>query len=368
MQAITDLETLLNLNSKAIIYKCIAGSRAYGTAHAASDEDIRGIFLLPRNDYLSIIEPINMVSDARGDIVYYSLQRFIQLAANANPNIIELLFMPSDCVQLIHPVMEMMISDRNLFITKQVYDSHVGYAIAQIKKARGQNKWINNPQPRTPPKREDFCWVVLKEGSQNNNYPFRPISLENSSIDLTQCHVSSVEHCPNVYRLYFIGKEARGVFLNGAIACQSISKDEELTKCIGLLIFNKPGYESSLKDYHHYWEWKNNRNEHRWVSQEKKQLDYDSKNMMHMFRLLLSSENILQKGFPIVRFDGENLQFLRNILQGKFQYNDLIQLANEKLDCLSELKLSSSLPEIADSKKLDVLLTNMTIAWESQHE
>ena len=36
-------------------------------------------------------------------------------------------------------------------------------------------------------------------------------------------------------------------------------------------------------------------------------MDYDAKNMMHLVRLLLSGENIVKTGEPIVRFDGERL-------------------------------------------------------------
>lgn len=366
MKNITDLESLLTHNSEAIIYRCIAGSRAYGTAHADSDEDIRGIFILPRDHYLSITEPISMVSDERGDIVYYSLHRFIQLASNANPNIIELLFMPSDCIQLMTPIMQTLYNARDLFITKQAYESHVGYALAQIKKATGQNKWINNPQPRTPPKREGYCWIILRENNQDNNYPFRPVCLEKTGINLSQCHVASLEHCPNVYRLYFIGENAKGVFRNGMITCESITKHDENKNCIGLLIFNKSGYESSLKDHHNYWEWQKNRNKQRWLIQEKGYLDYDAKNMMHMFRLLLSGENILRKGSPIVRFEGENLQFLRDILKGKFQYNELTFLADEKIKQLSKLNQDSSLPENSDLEKLNSLLYQLTESWENR--
>jgi len=366
MKNITDLDSLLTHNPDAIIYSCIAGSRAYGTAHAHSDEDIRGIFILPRDHYLSIAEPITMTSDERGDIVYYSLHRFIQLASNANPNIIELLFMPSDCVQLKTPIMEALLNVRDLFITKQAYESHVGYALAQIKKARGQNKWINNPQPRIQPKREDYCWIVLRENCQDNDFPFRPVSLQKTGINLSQCHVASLEHCPNVYRLYLVGEKAKGVFRNGMITCESIAKNDENKNCIGLLIFNKSGYECSLKDYHNYWEWQKNRNEQRWIIQEKGYLDYDAKNMMHMFRLLLSGENILCEGSPIVRFEGENLQFLRDILKGKFQYNELIVLANEKIDHLLKLNQNSSLPENSDLKKLNALLYQLTESWENR--
>jgi predicted nucleotidyltransferase len=42
-----DLDQLQNLQRKRILFDCVSGSRAYGTAHADSDTDIRGIFAQP---------------------------------------------------------------------------------------------------------------------------------------------------------------------------------------------------------------------------------------------------------------------------------------------------------------------------------
>src|SRR5450755_5104584 len=43
--------------------------------------------------------------------------------------------------------MEQLILARSTFVTRQCGDTHIGYAMSQIKKARGQNEWINNPKP-----------------------------------------------------------------------------------------------------------------------------------------------------------------------------------------------------------------------------
>jgi uncharacterized protein len=83
------------------------------------------------------------LSEAWGDTVFYSLWRFVELAAQANPNLIELLFMPEDCIVGIHRAFEAVLDARHLFVTRAAYDSHIGYAQAQLRKARGQNKWIN---------------------------------------------------------------------------------------------------------------------------------------------------------------------------------------------------------------------------------
>ena len=54
--AINDLNALLELPHH-ILFEAVSGSRAYGTAHAESDEDIRGIYALPQSSYLSLVQP-----------------------------------------------------------------------------------------------------------------------------------------------------------------------------------------------------------------------------------------------------------------------------------------------------------------------
>src|SRR5262245_34180692 len=85
--------------TSAILFECIAGSRAYGTSVTGSDVDIRGIFAVPAGAYLDLDVPASQVGDDRGNVVYYSLRRVIDLLSQANPNILELLFMPDDCIR-----------------------------------------------------------------------------------------------------------------------------------------------------------------------------------------------------------------------------------------------------------------------------
>src|SRR5438094_10259666 len=82
-----------------ILFDCIAGSRAYGTSVSSSDEDIRGVFAVPATAYLDLQPPRDQLSDERGNVVYYSIRRVIELLMAANPNILELLFIPYDSVR-----------------------------------------------------------------------------------------------------------------------------------------------------------------------------------------------------------------------------------------------------------------------------
>ncbi len=66
----------------------------------------------------------------------------------------------------------------SLFVTRQCGDTHIGYAISQIKKARGQNKRVNNPKPPETPRKKDFCFVIAKDNLiASGSPPCRPVSL-----------------------------------------------------------------------------------------------------------------------------------------------------------------------------------------------
>jgi len=134
------LDELRTAGASSVLFECVAGSRAYGTATATSDEDIRGIFAVPAASYIDLVRPPDQTSDERGNVVYYSLRKVVELLAQANPNALELLFMPEECVLKSSPEMQLLVAHRDLFISKQCADTHAGYAMSQIRKAKGQNK------------------------------------------------------------------------------------------------------------------------------------------------------------------------------------------------------------------------------------
>lgn len=358
------LEQLLS-DRRSILFESVVGSHAYGTALPHSDLDVKGIFAVPARAHLTLAGAPEQLGDAKGDLVYYSLARFLELALNANPNIIELLFMPEDCVRHRSAAFDLLEANRSLFVTKQAYESHVGYADAQIKKARGQNKWINNPQPEQAPGLEDFCWFVPSPSDKDVSLPYRPRRVGEAGIDLNECHAAALEHAHSMYRLYRYGAGARGVFRGGKVVCESIPIEDERARCIGLLCVNDQAFERAVRDHRNYWDWRRNRNEARWLTQESGSIDYDAKNMMHTFRLLLSGESILRRGAPIVRFEGAPLAFLMEIRAGRFRYDDLIEQAEAKVQALKEIRDRCDLPESPALGKAEELLQEATAIWEA---
>ncbi len=354
--------TLQNDTTERVIFRGIWGSHAFGTATPDSDIDTLGVYLLETETYLSLLESPPQVSDAHNDNRFYSLRNFLELAANANPNILDMLFLPDDCILLTSPYWRMIQEKRSIFFTKKVCQTYCDYAMGQIKKARGCNKRVHNPQPEEPPAPEDFCFILTTSPS---GMPMRPVPLRETGIRLENCHAAALENCDELYRLYDYGKNAHGVFRNGMLVCESIPKEDETTCFIGLMVFNKNAFEQAKSKHRQYWEWRRTRNEARWRSQEAGLLDYDAKNLMHTFRLLYSALNILENGVPIVRFNGDKLQELRDIRTGRFGYDELVSKAEALSGKLAILRETSHLPEAADIHQIDTLLLDITRKWQT---
>jgi hypothetical protein len=349
-----NLEELLNSNK--IIFECVAGSYCYGTNTPQSDLDIRGCFLNSNKDVFSLFPAPIQVSDSKNDTTYYELRRFIQLALDNNPSILEYLFVPEDCIRIMKPEWKIFVDHRHLFISKKAKHTFVGYAYAQLKRAKGENKWIwqaKDGKFDKKPTLEDFCWFVAK----NSEWKPQPIRDAFHDISLPKCKVSCFEHVAYSYRLYgpYENDPTAGVFSGGKPLPKSISKEEEVEKLLGMLIVNHDAYEKALKDWQNYQTWLKERNEARWTSQEKGEMDYDSKNLSHTVRLLLSGINILKNGEPLVRLSGNDLKLVKEVREGKYTYNEILDIASSYESELNRVYETTLIRSEPDRKEINEL-------------
>jgi predicted nucleotidyltransferase len=348
-----------------IIYKVLTGSRQYGTYISTSDFDYRGIFILPLNKRISLKQSLCEVGQEKPvDIKYYEVEKFMQLAKDCNPSLIEFLFAPKDCIEICTPLMQKLFDNRHLFISKKAYHTFTGYSHSQIIKCRGQNKMVNHPEMSIKPKKEDFCWITPHisryESEPNCLMPSRPMPLKKAedlfNIRLNEYHCSALEHVSNTYRLYYYGKDSKGIFRgDDMLVCENIPIEDEIPKYYGLLVYNKQEFEKALNEHRKYNDWIKNRNDARWIDQEKGLLSYDSKNLSHCMRLLISGENILKHGEPIVRFEGEQLQLLKDIRAGKYKYEVIMEMVDKRMKELESLYETSTIPHSPDIDKIDEL-------------
>ena len=346
-----DLQSLESLDCPSVIFRGIVGSRAYGTQNANSDTDVRGVFVVPASEYVRLASPPRQVSDPRNDRTYYSLLRFCELMTEANPTTLEMLFLPEDCILKATPAYALLCANREMFVTQKAVESHLGYAMSQIRKAKGANKRVWNPWPEEPPSAEDYCLVLADAKG-------RPESVRGAGIDLSTCRMSRLGGCSasGVFALYDCGAPTGGVF-HGGMLIESAEPELATARRIGVLVYNEQAFNSAKRQHREYWEWRRNRNESRWVAQERGEMDYDAKNMMHLMRLLMSAENIVRCGAPLVRFDGARLETLLSIRRGEWTFADIMALVEEKKSVIESQK--KTLPVECDRAEVDALIASV---------
>lgn len=330
-----------------LLYKVIAGSRAYGLELPISDTDIRGIYLQP-NEYRLGNGYLEQVNDKKNDIVFYELNRFINLLANNNPNIIENLFVPKDKILIFDDRIKPLYENRDKFLTKKIKYTFGGYAISQIKKARGLNKKIVNPIDKERKTLLDFCYILSPIGTIPLNQWL--CTQRDNGYKQERYGVVKVNNARDVYYIYYdktgdIGY--RGILKNktsNELRMSSIPKTETLKN--NVMIYNKDGYQSYCKDYKEYWEWVKKRNPHRYNDNTSHNQNYDGKNMMHCLRMLdMAIEIAKGEGVNLVRPDRD---WLLSVRKGKVSYNEIMELIENKKNKMDKSFEKSNLPEKVD--------------------
>jgi hypothetical protein len=148
------------------------------------------------------------------------------------------------------------------------------------------------------------------------------------------------------------------------LACESIPKEDETTRFAGSLLHNDQAWKQALLEHQNYWAWRRDRNEARWQQQERGELDFDAKNMMHTIRLLLSGRSIMESGQPLVRFAGDQLSLLMSIREGRRSFDEIMTLAEALLADCERLKAGSDMPDVCDTTRATALLRDLTAQWE----
>jgi len=284
------------------IFECITGSRLYGTETPESDIDYRGVCIPPLN---VLLDPFNNFDQKDSgfkeeDRTIYNLKKFMKLCADNNPNIIELLFIPKDKMLVCTKEWEYILTHKNLFISKKSKFTFSGYAFSQLKLIERHRKWFLNP-PKNKPDRKDF------------GLPHNPI--------VSLAWIKAVKDT-----LSF-----------------DLLKDEYKEQ-----IEKEKSYIASKTAWDNYLMWDKNRNPKRKPLEEK--FGYDTKHASHLVRLMTEGEELLTTGkitFPLV-----NAEEILSIKNGKYSYDEIIEMADNFDKKFNELYNTSQLPHSANKKAL----------------
>lgn len=323
------------------------GSHAYGTNIATSDLDLRGIAIAPREYYTGFLKTFNQANQSEPDLTIFELKKFMALAAECNPNVLELLYTdPSDHL-IMTPLAERLIEKRDSFLSRKVVHTFSGYATSQLRRINLHYRYLTKGEP-VPPTREEFGLP------ERTVIPADQLAAANAAIrkQIDTWNWHDLEELEPALRQSVKDEFFRRLTeltawswdqMDGKVWEAAAVKLGFNTNFIELLDLERR-YSARLKEYQNFKEWEKNRNPARAELEAK--FGYDTKHALHLVRLLRMCREILVEG--VVRVRRPDAAELLEIRAGAWSYHQLIEWAEKQDAELKELAKTSKLPQSAD--------------------
>lgn len=351
-------------------FVALAGSWAYGTNTPESDVDIRGFCVPPERYRLGFLHTFEQcdspqemevfrpslpdrVSDISGPIdgVIYDVRKFIKLAAEANPSILETLFVDEVDVIRSSWAGRAIRQSRHSFLSKRVVHTFRGYAVGQIHRIERHRRYLLKPVERKP-LRSDFGL-----SDHRREIPADQLGVAQAAVkSLIDSWEIDFGEAPRATVLAIQEKMAKVMtdwkVDKTAVAGQLLGYDTNFLQ----LLAKESAYKGAHNDWVAYQEWKSGRNEKRRALEA--QFGYDTKHAMQLVRLLQACREILETGDYRVR--RPNYAELLAIRNGAWSYDRLLEFANHEEQDLLNVAERSPLPKRPDLTSLDALCVEVT--------
>jgi predicted nucleotidyltransferase len=304
------------------------GSKLYGTNMPDSDDDFSGVFIAPKEFYLGLssveqidCSTISRRSDGKNDsdaidFTMYEIRKFIKLALDNNPNVLEQLFVPRDKIVFADEFGKKLLKNAWLFPWKGLKQKFLGYAFSQRHKMMI--------------KTDNYTWLI-----KFNDWIDEHIVESNSGKEIM----------PGQFLSSILLAELRLFGLPGIkfhehhaqIGDLNISLTDKLSKVRNKvkLRLSKVGNREEL--YTKY--------------------GYDVKFGMHLVRLMLEGKELLLTGkleYPL-----KERELLKDIRNGKWCRTDIIQYSEQLESEIEALVIDSDLPHKPQYDKIEKLLIEM---------
>lgn len=331
-----DTQQLMKEN---LIVKHYAGSLAYGTSLPTSDVDFRGIFVAHPINIRTPFFPVREVSDVEEeDTKIYELCQFMKLAVDCNPNVIESLWIDRSDITFTTPAYELLRDAAPSLLSSKIAFTTSGYALSQLKRIKGHNKWIQKPQPEAAPQQVDYISLV---------HNFTGAKAFKLSLRDFERHHRLVPFSGDTYGLYSCEGYSPYNPTTGNLNIEYEGDSHELGTPLFIIKFNREAYMRAKETWSQYWTWKKNRNVARSELEEKH--GYDTKHAMHLVRLLRMGAEALETGvLNVKRPDAEELLAIRN---GAWTYEEVVEYAEHMDNYVREVLYPNTvLPKKPDIK------------------
>jgi hypothetical protein len=345
-----------------------------------SDYDIRGVCIPPIN-YFFGLERFDQVESKNNkqvidwvdipnkgwltdiDLVIFNIHKFVRLAAEGNPNIIELLFSDPDVHLRTSGWFEELRKNKDLFLSRKLHHRFGGYAAHQLNRIKNHKRWIDNPPQE--PNRKDFKLPtkgrVLPKDQLHAVY-----KLIEKEIDSWRVDETDLPEDLRIQLKWEVKNYIQHIFeqLGVELGYFSLKEVEERAAIANLhfdsnfaeYVMEEKRYAAAVANWKSYNSWVKNRHPKR--AELEKKWGYDSKHASHLVRLLNMAKEILTEGKVIVkRPDADYLLAIRN--EGILSYEELLEWAENTHKKLDDLEKTSPLREQPKRLEISKLLTTL---------
>lgn len=139
------------------IFTGLRGSHAHGTfippddPNGTDDIDLCGVYFADARHYIGLTKRPETYEYALGhvDLVYYEFRHFVHLLLKNNPNVISWLWLSPSAIHDQSTDWQMLVTLRDLFLSKLCYNTFTGYSYSQLQKM----------ERMTPEVAEEYQWL-----------------------------------------------------------------------------------------------------------------------------------------------------------------------------------------------------------------
>jgi len=308
-----------------VILKIKAGSHLYGLNTETSDEDYIGVYLSTPDEIYGLQKSeivdesvVSKQDNGRNasdavDCKYYELRKFCTLALTANPTILELLFARKENIIICDEYGQMLIDNRDKFLSTRVKHTYLGYAHSQVAKSQ-----VKSENLRILFKARD----ILKECCQN----------------------------AMLYNLTYYEEGEQLV----------VDKYEDIIKIDGsfpnyVIIADLKLNNQKIKDVVAKIEFRINNATNRADGMLQHGLDY--KFICHTYRLIKEGEELLKTGN--LKFPLKDRDLLMEIKLGKIKPTEVMDLIGDLEETKAEWEKYDLLPRSSDFKGVNKMVIDM---------
>lgn len=355
----------------------VAGSRAYGLHTADSDVDVLGCAVPPVRYLYGFAEAFEQCNEPDRIAVFtevlqreeraatersklegtvYDLRKLARLAADCNPNILDVLFCRDAEVRVCTPIGAALRDARDRFLSVRARHSYAGYATAQLKRIQGHRAWLLEPPERAPTRAEydlpehtllpkdQLAAAAAAVRKQLDRWEIDYGALPPSQVVALQERIASV-----------LAQQQLGATARWEAAARTVGLDDNLIAVMD----RERRYTAAKHHWRQFQRWRRQRNPKRAALEAAH--GYDTKHGAHLIRLLRMGVEILRTGRVRVWRGDTDAEELLAIRRGAWPYERLLEEAQAALAELDALDASGgcAVPKKPDRAALDALVVEL---------